>query len=318
MKVLVTGAAGHLGEALAQVLTARGDEAIGLDRLTSPFVSRIGDIADEDLVARAVAGAQVVFHAATLHKPHVASHSRQAFIDANVTGTNVLLRAAVRAGVRAFVFTSTTSVFGGAMDPAFGAPAVWVDEALPPKPRNIYGLTKLAAEGLCGLARREQGLATICLRTSRFFPEEDDDATISAAFAPDNVKLNEFLYRRADVEDVAEAHLLAAERAAEVGPGPYVISATTPFEPEDLADLARDAPAVLMRRDPEYAAVYETLGWVMFPTLGRVYDNAQGRRSLGWAPRHDFRSMLARVAQGLPPASELALAVGAKGYHRMA
>src|SRR5579863_1559245 len=112
MKAVVTGVAGHLGEALARVLTARGGEVIGLDRLDSTFVSHVGDIANRGLAARAMAGAQVVFHTATLHKPHVASHSRQAFIDTNVTGTNVLLRAAVRAGVRAFVFTSTTSVFG--------------------------------------------------------------------------------------------------------------------------------------------------------------------------------------------------------------
>src|SRR5579863_10322943 len=178
MRALVTGAAGHLGEALARLLAARGDEVVGLDRLASPYVSHAGDIRDTDLAARAMAGVDVVFHTATLHKPHIASHSRQAFVDVNLTGTNVLLDAAIRAEVRAFVFTSTTSVFGDAMTPAPGEPAVWVDESLHPRPRNIYGLTKLAAEGLCALARREAGLAAITLRTSRFFPEEDDDPKI--------------------------------------------------------------------------------------------------------------------------------------------
>jgi nucleoside-diphosphate-sugar epimerase len=316
MKALVTGAAGHLGEALMRLLTARGDEAMGLDRLPSPFLSHVGDIADPDVVSRAMQGVEVVFHAATLHKPHVSSHSRQAFIDANVSGTNVLLQAALQAGVRAFVFTSTTSVFGDAMNPAAGAPAVWVEEDLPPRPRNIYGVTKLAAEGLVALARRETGLATIILRTARFFPEEDDDPAIAAAYPPDNLKLNEFLYRRSDIEDVTQAHLLAAERAADCGPGPYILSGTTPFTREDLADLATDAPAVVARRSPDYESVYRRLGWRMFPTLGRVYDNAAARERLGWRPRHDFASMLQRVAAGWPPASDLALAIGAKGYHR--
>jgi nucleoside-diphosphate-sugar epimerase len=318
MRALITGAAGHLGEALVRTLGVQGHEVVGLDRLASPFVTHLGDIADEDLIAQAMSGVEVVFHTATLHKPHVASHERQAFIDTNITGTNVLLKAAMDADVRAFVFTSTTSVFGNAMNPEAGAPAVWVNESLPPRPRNIYGISKLAAEGICGLARRDQGLATVVLRTSRFFPEEDDDPSVAAAWAPDNVKLNEFLYRRADIEDVTTAHLLAAERAAGAGPGPYIVSATTPFAPEDLADLALDAPLVLAKRVSDYAAIYDQLGWRMFPTLGRVYDNAAARRTLGWAPKYDFQAMLRRVAEGRPPASELALAVGVKGYHRQA
>ncbi len=316
MKAVVTGAAGHLGEALIRRLTARGDEVIGLDRLSTPYVRHVGDIRDANLVARAMVGAEAVFHAATLHKPHVASHTRQAFIDTNITGTNILLEAAIGAGVRVFVFTSTTSTFGDAMGVGPDGQAVWVDESLYPKPRNIYGLTKLAAEGLCGLARREAGLATIIVRTARFVPEEDDDRNIAAAFSADNVKLNEFLYRRADIEDVTEAHLLAGEHAAEAGPGPYIVSATTPFSREDLAELGSDAPAALARRVPEYGPVYERLGWRMFPAIGRVYDNAAARHALGWTPKHAYRSMLARVCDGRPPASDLALAVGEKGYHR--
>jgi UDP-glucose 4-epimerase len=316
MRVLVTGVSGHLGEALARRLSERGDEVAGLDRLPSRFVTHLGDLLDEDLTARAIAGAEVVFHAATLHKPHVDTHPKQAFIDVNITGTRVLLDAALRAGARAFVFTSTTSTFGEAMNPEPGAPAVWVDETLPPRPRNIYGATKLAAEHLCGLARREAGLATIVLRTSRFFPEEDDDPQVAAAYAPDNLKLNEFLNRRGDIEDMVGAHLLAAERAAEAGPGPFVVTATTPFARSDIAELAADAPAVLARRVPEHVAAYDHLGWRMFPAIGRVYANDAARRALGWTPKHDFRSMLARVASGRPPASDLALEIGAKGYHR--
>ena len=67
-------------------------------------------------------GVRAVYHAATLHKPHVATHSRQDFVDTNITGTLNLLEEAVAAGVEAFVFTSTTSVFGDALTPPPGLP----------------------------------------------------------------------------------------------------------------------------------------------------------------------------------------------------
>jgi nucleoside-diphosphate-sugar epimerase len=316
MRALVTGAAGHLGEALSLMLAARGDEVIGLDRRPSPLTTHVGDITDRALVARSMAGVEAVFHAATLHKPHLASHGRQDFIDTNVSATLTLLEAASAAGVRAFVFTSTTSVYGDALTPAPGEPAVWVDEELRPRARNIYGASKLAAEDLCRLARRDTGLACVILRASRFFPEADDEPAIRAAYPGDNPKMNEFLFRRADIEDVALAHLRAADRAGELGLATYIVSATTPFTHDDLAELARDAPAVVRRRVPEYEAVYARLGWRMFPAIGRVYDNAAARAALGWTPKHDFASMLARVDAGAPPMSDLALAIGAKGYHR--
>jgi nucleoside-diphosphate-sugar epimerase len=274
----------------------------------------LGSILDRDLVDRCTRGAEVVFHTATLHKPHVASHERQAFIDTNITGTLALLEASARAGVGAFIFTSTTSVFGDNLTPLPGEPAVWATEDLPPAPRNIYGVTKHAAEGLCRLARRDGGLNCVILRTARFFPEVDDDPAVRAAFAPGNVKLNEFLYRRADIEDVVSAHLVAADRAGDVGPGPFVVSATTPFSPGDLADLTRDASTVVARAAPGFRAVYDRLGWRIFPQIGRVYVNDRARSELGWSPKHSFQTMLERVAAGGEPMSELATAIGAKGY----
>ena len=105
-----------------------------------------------------MAGVRAVIHAATLHKPHVATHARQDFVDVNVSGTLTLLEEAVRAGVGAFVFTSTTSTFGSALTPAAGEPAAWVTEEVAPVPRNIYGVTKLAAESLCELFARKERL----------------------------------------------------------------------------------------------------------------------------------------------------------------
>jgi nucleoside-diphosphate-sugar epimerase len=88
-----------------------------------------------------------------------------------------------------------------------------VTEEVAPIPRNIYGVTKVAAEGLCQLFFREHRLPVIVLRTSRFFPEADDDDAISASYEIANVQANELLYRRVDIEDVVSAHLLAVEKA---------------------------------------------------------------------------------------------------------
>ncbi|HEV7558109.1 MAG TPA: NAD(P)-dependent oxidoreductase, partial [Kofleriaceae bacterium] len=173
--VLVTGSSGHLGEAMMRTFRAAGRPAIGVDVVPSELTDVVGSIADAGVVARCMRGVGAVIHAATLHKPHVATHSRQAFVDVNVTGTLTLLEAAVAEGVTAFIYTSTTSTFGDALVPAADSPATWITEDVVPVPKNIYGVTKVAAEDLCQLAHRNQKLACLILRTSRFFPEPDDD-----------------------------------------------------------------------------------------------------------------------------------------------
>jgi len=314
MTLLVTGSAGHLGEALMRALRAAGEDARGVDRLASSFTTHIGSITDAAFVADAMRGVRAVIHAATLHKPHVATHSRQAFVDTNVTGTLGLLEAAVAAGVRAFVYTSTTSAFGSALTPGPDAPAAWITEAVTPIPRNIYGVTKVAAESLCELFHRDQGLPVIVLRTSRFFPEVDDNAEVAAAYDLANVQANELLYRRVDIEDVVSAHRLALDRAPDIGFGRYIVSATTPFGWEELAELREDAPAVVRRVFPDFEAIYAARGWRMFPSLDRVYVNAAAMRDLGWQPKRDFRAALDALAKGEDFRSDLARAVGSKGY----
>jgi UDP-glucose 4-epimerase len=182
-------------------------------------------------------------------------------------------------------------------------------------PKNIYGTTKAAAEDLCQLFHRNYGLACIVLRTSRFFPEEDDDKVTRDSYADDNAKVNEFPFRRVDLEDAVSAHLLAAERAPALGFRRYIISATTPFLPEDLPELRANAPVVVRRRVPSYPAEYERRGWKMFPSIDRVYVNDRARNDLGWQPRYDFASIVRRLAAGEGTRSPLARLVGTKGYH---
>jgi nucleoside-diphosphate-sugar epimerase len=315
MRVLVTGSSGHLGEALMRVLGEAGTEVVGLDLLASPFTTVVGSVADRGCVRRCMDGVDAVLHTATLHKPHVGSHRREDFVHTNIEGTLALLEEAVAAGVSRFVFTSTTSAFGRALVPAPGEPAAWITEDVRPVPRNVYGATKVAAEDLCELVHRDHGLPCLILRTSRFFPEGDDRDDVRTAYDDLNVKVNELLYRRVDLEDVVGAHLLAMERAPELGFGRYIVSATTPFSPADCAELRAGAPAVVRRLVPQYERVYAQRSWRMFDGIERVYDNARAREELGWAPRYDFAFALERLAAGEDPRSDLALAVGAKGYH---
>ncbi len=315
MRILVTGSAGHLGEALVRTLRDAAHDVVGIDIVASSYTAATGSVADHGFVDRCMRGVEAVLHVATLHKPHVATHARQSFIDTNVTGTLNLLEAAVANGVGAFVFTSTTSVFGDALTPPPGMPAAWITEDVMPVPKNIYGVTKTAAEDLCQLFHRNQRLPCLVLRTSRFFPEPDDSKATRDSYADGNIKTNEFLYRRVDIQDVVDAHLLAIARAPQIGFGRYIISATTPFVQDDLSALREDAATVVANRIPGYEAEYARRGWRMFPGIERVYVNAAARQALGWRPRYDFAYVLERLRAGEDPRSPLAQAIGIKGYH---
>ena len=315
MKVLVTGSSGHLGEGLMRHFEDLGIESAGIDLKSSAFTTYTGSISDPNFVDSCFDGVDAVIHAATLHKPHVGTHSRQEFIDTNISGTLNLLESAVRHKVRSFVYTSTTSTFGDMLRPAPGEPAVWVTEDLPPQPKNIYGATKLAAENLCRMFSRNLDLPCIVLRTSRFFPEDDDNRHKRNAFDDDNLKLNELLFRRADLYDMVTAHVCAMEKAPELGFGSFIVSATSPFQRGDAETLALDMPSVVARYAPGYEQVYARHGWKMFASIGRVYDNRLAREALEWQPIYDFRSAIEALRAGRDYRSDLAIRVGKKGYH---
>jgi len=321
MKVLVTGSAGHLGEALMRTLRATSRPALSVDIKPSAFTDRVGSISDRTFVEQCMRGVRTVIHSATLHKPHVVTHTKQDFVDTNITGTLVLLEAAVAAGVECFLYTSTTSTFGAALTPAAGEPAAWVTEDVAPIPKNIYGVTKLAAESLCELFSRKHNLRTLVLRTSRFFPEDDDDAAKRSEYETANAQANELLYRRVDIEDVVSAHFMAEKRARTTGYQPeigcrrYIISATTPFRQGDLPELRGDAAGVVRRLFPDCETLYAARGLKLFPSIDRVYVNDLAVAELGWRPKYDFRHVLASLREGEDFRSPLAREVGKKGYH---
>ena len=305
MRILVTGASGWLGTALIPRLEAGGHAVTGLDLEPSPVARVVGSITDAGLVRATIHdhGIEAVIHAATLHKPHVATRSAADFVAINVQGTLNLLDAATAPGstVERFVFTSTTSLMistdiragraGGAER------AAWINEELTDlRPRNIYGVTKLAAEHLCRLYHELHGLPMVVLRTARFFPEADDMAhTIAQSDA--NTKANELLFRRLTVEDAAAAHLAALDRAPALGFDTFIVSAPTPFTPDDCKALIADAPAVVAGYFPHYRAIYARLGWSMFDSIDRVYDASKATRGLGFTCRTGFAELLDRLAR---------------------
>lgn len=281
MRVLVTGAAGLIGSAVAARLK-KDHDVVGLDLQPGPLSDIVGDCAEVAEWRQRLSKLDAVIHVAALHAPHVGYRSDADFRRTNVEATKRLLGHALEAGASHFVLTSTTSLYGQALE-LVGA-AAWVDEQLAPRPRDIYDATKLEAERL--VAEAGGSMTVTSLRMSRCFPEP---AESMACYR---------LHRGIDRRDVAEAHALALERRGP--PATYVISATTPFEPEDCDELLTDAPAVIARRYPGLIGRMAANGWSAPRSVDRVYDSSLAQRELGFSPRLDVESCLAGDWDPLP------------------
>lgn len=274
MRTLVTGAAGLIGSGIAARLAAEHD-VVGIDLNPGPQVLIIGDCLDMAQWRQRAGQVDAIVHVAALHAPHVGQRSDADFRRANVAATSRMLDFAVEAGASHFVMTSTTSLYGHALEPE-GA-AIWVDECLEPQPRDIYDETKLEAERL--VASAGNALTVTSLRMSRCFPEAAD---VMAWYR---------LHRGIDRRDVAEAHALALQRTGP--PATYVISAATPFEREDCEELAQDAPVVIERRCPGLIDRMAAKGWQPPRSIDRVYDSSLAVRELGFTPRFGIEACLA-------------------------
>ena len=274
MRILVTGAAGLIGSGVADRLT-RDHEVVGLDLRPGPHVHVIADCDDVSDWGPGVGAVDAVVHTAALHAPHVGTHSDEQFRRVNVDATKRLLEHALAVGASHFVLTSTTSLYGHALEPE--GRAAWIDEGVEPEPRDIYDVTKLEAERAVESAG--SSLVVTSLRMSRCFPE------------PAETMAGYRLHRGVDRRDVAQAHALGLQRAGP--PACFVVSAATPFEQEDAGELLTDAPAVISRRCPGLIERMAAKGWSAPHSIGRVYDCRLSVDQLGYSPRYGMDACLA-------------------------
>jgi UDP-glucose 4-epimerase len=277
MRVLITGTSGKIGSAIASSLKKR-EEVICLDNRAGSYTTSIIDIREREKIFQYVKGMDAVIHCAALLTPHLNARSEREFCEVNVIGTENLLEACLKYGVKRFVFTSTTSVYGDAM--VDHRKAVWVTEELLPQPRDIYDETKLAAEKLCHDASK-QGISCISLRMSRCFPEPDELMAIYR------------LYRGVDVRDVVQAHELALYSSI-TGYETVNISSQTPFQQSDQEELSGNADGVIMRYFPWAKNQFFMRGWSLPKTIDRVYVIEKAKQLLGYKPSHNFSEWFAQ------------------------
>eukprot|EP00929_Paragymnodinium_shiwhaense_P021022 TRINITY_DN13825_c0_g1_i3.p1 TRINITY_DN13825_c0_g1~~TRINITY_DN13825_c0_g1_i3.p1 ORF type:complete len:343 (-),score=47.06 TRINITY_DN13825_c0_g1_i3:360-1388(-) len=274
--VLVTGAGGLLGGALVQTLRLQGYDVVGLDIRESPTTSVVGSITDAAAVRQAMTGCKVVLHTAALHAPDADRFSEDDFTHVNVFGTETILNCAEGLGLPV-VHTSTTSLMitdAVKAKIAEGPSTVWLDEHPTGPPRNKYGRSKLCAEERF-------------LRAPRFFLEEDVNE--SAILGP-NQRVNELLGRRCALEDLVEAHLLAAAKVASVDKRVFILTPPSPCPKETAVTSEHIREAV-----PNAQSAFDAVNWQLPTFVDRIYDGSAAREALDWQPKWTFEYVVERL-----------------------
>lgn len=288
MRVLVTGSAGRVGRGI-YIKLMRTHDVLGIDRTPCSTTDFIGDIRDNELILKALEGVDVIVHAAALHAPHIGLLSDDDFQSINVDATEYLVLAGIKAGVKHFVFTSTTALYGYASTPK--GISGWINEQVIPQPKSIYHKSKILAETKLEEISNLFGLPVTVLQMSRCFPEPADLMTIFR------------LTRGIDARDVANAHLCAVDKRLS-GFNRFIISGSTPFTRNDCEKLYSDASTLIKQKCPEIAEAFKQRGWLLPMSLDRVYDSSSAQDKLGWQPKYGFESVLemldTEVAEVLP------------------
>lgn len=259
MKALITGGAGFIGSHITEALVARGAKVVVLDNLslgnpenlawakpgTVEFVQ--GDIRDAALVQKVVAGCDWVFHQGALPSVPRSVEQPVESNQHNIDGTLNLLVAARDAGVKRFLFASSSSIYGDQDAPV-------KSENLAPSPLSPYALQKYAGERYCQLFHKLYGLPTVALRYFNVFgPRQAFNSPYSGVIAKfctsfingetpqifgDGLQSRDFTF----IENVVAANLAAAEAPAEkVGGGVFNIALG---DSVTLLDLVRDLGTV--------------------------------------------------------------------------
>ena len=272
----MTGSSGQLGAVISSMLS-KEHSIIGVDFIPGKYTSHVGDITDHEFVLSVTRNVEIIIHTCSLHAPHLKTHSSEEFISTNINGTLNLLKSAIENKIRRFVYTSTTSLYGHAM--VSTKQAVWVTEDLLPRPRDIYYVTKIAAEDLCEIYANNYDLPCISLRVSRYFPESDYMLAIYR------------LYRGVDVRDAATAHILATTVEMK-GYEVFNISALSPFSRDETYELLHEAPSVLLRHFPNINKLFAKKGWKLPKSIDRVYSIDKAKKILNYRPSFNFDTLL--------------------------
>jgi len=281
--ILLTGAAGALGRALVPLLEHQGTFRLRLtDRApletTHEFVQ--ADLANWDETKPLCDGVDEVLHLAAVHP--ATPHSPDEYLDCNIKGTYNVLRAAVEAGVRRVIYTSSIAAMGYGYDSPDELP---FDECRPCRPReDLYGITKHVGEQLCEMMRHSHGLPYVALRPGTFVPRDEDDPAWGLSL------LGQWLH----VSDVAMAHLLALE--SQVENEAMIITARVPFTRADAPELLTDARALILRYFPK-ARLLEERGVAPPAKIERWYSIAKAETLLGYKPKWNFGEWLERFLE---------------------
>jgi len=284
VRILVTGSAGRVGRAI-YIKLMRTHDVVGIDKTPCSTADYIGDILDSDLIDRALKNVDVIIHTAALHAPHVGLVPDSEFQSINVDATEKLALAGLKAGIKHFIFTSTTALYGYASTPK--GIAGWINEDVTPQPKSIYHKSKIAAEAKLEEISKLFQLPVTVLQMSRCFPEPAD---LMAVFR---------LTRGIDARDVANAHLCSVEKRLS-GFNRFIISGATPFQLSDCKALYTDAASVIKRQCPDIALAFKQRDWQLPQSLDRVYDSSSACDKLGWSPIHRFKSVLEMLDTEIP------------------
>lgn len=277
MTILITGAAGVLGQTIISLLEPLGHtlRLTDLAPLDTPHEFVAADLSDPAQIAGLCDGIDQVLHIAAIHlwKPY----TPQQYLDLNIKGTHNIVAEAARAGVDRLIYTSSVAAMGYDVSADSVLP---FDESRPCRPYDsLYSLTKHAGEQCCRLYAQTAGLRWLALRPGTFIPRDEGNPAWGLSL------LGIAVHR----DDVAQAHLRALQ--SDLCNECFIIAAGTRFTKDDAADLAENASAAILRRYPEASALLAR--GVSFPErLVPCYDIGKAQKALGYEPRITFESWL--------------------------
>lgn len=292
--ILVTGAAGTLGQAVIPLLLDRGDTVRALDirEMSMPAARTLeiirADLRDQDVLRETMVGVESVVHAAAWHGIHLRDQPAAEFWELNVDATFRLYEAAQEQGVERVVLASTMGVYGASRAAGPEGHAVRIHEGLPLLPVNVYELSKVVAEEIAAsYDRRPSPIRTLALRFGMFVPEPFLHAGIR------------FLYGGVDARDVASAVIAALGRATEGQPFTALnVMSAVPYDDEDASTLRVDPMAVVARHWPDAPALMSAAGIEPWGPIHEWYEISAARDTLGWIPRFGFSQFIDALREG--------------------